>query len=115
MREIFLKLRALPLGLLIGLVANYYAYLGSLFLLRVTPGTTIRPMFEGFYEALLVLLASVIGLPLSVLEIRRGLYTGNKRRAVLGAVGAVIILASWPLGNYWWDYFAAQRHITFEQ
>ncbi len=115
MQKIGSKVRELPCGVLIGLIANYYAFRGALFLLHIAPGTSIRPMFEGFYAGAVVLLAFVIGVPLSLLEIVHGVDKHKRSVVVLGILGALLILASWPMGNYWWDYFAAQRHITFEQ
>lgn len=114
MQKIWSKVRELPGGVLIGLIANYYAFRGALFLLHIAPGTSIRPTFEGFYAGVAVLLAFVIGVPLSLLEIVHGVNKHNMSVVVLGIFGALLILASWPMGSYWWDYFATQRHITFE-
>jgi hypothetical protein len=106
--------KAFPVGLIVGLIANYLTYRASLFLLDVPKGTAIRPMFEGAFMGLVAMAAFIVGAPLSIWDIRRGWRLFGIYGVALGAIGLLLNLTPWPFGEYLWDRFLTERHIMLE-
>ncbi len=114
-----------PVGLMVGIIANYWTYFASLWPFHYAVGATVRPMFEGMFLAIIVLLAFLVGVPLGLWDIWRGVrgyWQGEtargrtaKVRIALAVVGLLLNLTPWPLGLALSDQFVAQRHISIEQ
>jgi hypothetical protein len=108
-------LSRLPLAFVVGVVACYYSYQSSLFLLDIAKGATIRPMFEGAWTGLIVLAAIILGVPLALGEAYRAVRVGGLLRFTLAVIGLALCLSTWVVGNHFWEYYQGERGIHFEQ
>jgi len=104
----------LPFALAAGVAANDYAYRGSLFLLSVPKGATIRPMFQAALEMAVVMGALIIGVPLAAGEMYRSVRRQWPLGFALGLIGLLLCLSPWSVGDYFWDDYSASRGIHFE-
>lgn len=107
--------RGVPIGVIVGIIANFYTYRVSLWPFNYAEGAVIRPMFEGMLAGIIVLLALLVGVPLSLWDIRRGWRAHRRNSTGFAVIGLLLSLTPWPFGLYLVDYFAMQRHLTFEQ
>jgi hypothetical protein len=105
----------LPFALVVGIAADYVAYRGALFLLHVPRGAFIRPMFEAFVPGMAALVAFVFGIPLAIGEINRNRKNGRWIGVTAGVIGLILCLSVLQVSNGFWDYFARQRNISFEE
>jgi hypothetical protein len=104
----------IPFALAVGVAGDYFAYDSSLFLLLYPKGSGIRPMIEAPYSVFVVAVTILLGVPLAVGEIRRSFRDRRRLDCVLGVLGLILSVASWPIRDLSWHYYQTQRNIWFE-
>jgi hypothetical protein len=101
-----------PYGLAFGIAVALQLVGNAWFLLTYPAGTEMRPMGAALVAGMYCVAALLIGVPLSIADLRRSLLDREPRRVAVAVTGLLLNLGAMPLNTLIWRAFVAYSGVV---